>query len=196
MNSLFKLTFLLNFIFINSVSAQKLASQRVFYFSFLQNKAVDLSAVQEFTFNKSIKVCTGSTISIDAPIKVNNALYVWNSPDGNRIYTQDLFFDKITEAHEGVYTVSIASEKETIIGNIALSVIKSPEPELKITKNKDFYKLNLLGLSSTAQITWKNNINIALGTYKELIISKKDKETNGLFVELQNDNCKNILRVE
>lgn len=196
MNSLFKLTFLLNFIFINSVSAQKQAHNRVFYFSFLQNKTVDLSEVKEFTFNKSIRVCTGSTISIDAPIKVNNALYVWNSPDGNRIYTQDLYFDKITEAHQGVYTVSIASEKETIIGNIALSVIKSPEPELKITKNKDFYKFNLLGLSSSTQITWKNNIDIALSNYNELIISKKEKETSGLFVELQNEHCKNTLRVE
>ncbi len=187
--------FVLFFQFSES-KAMPADSTRLFYYSFMEDQVIELSTLRSVDYHKEITICSGSNLLLNLPKKFKNANFTWTGPDGFTSYTPEVNFEKVHISQSGTYKVEIQQNERIQTGIFEVKVNHAPEAEIKIKNNLDFLKLNLVGIPDDVKVNWVSQDQTLLGTYKELIISKKNKAANGLFVELKGEHCSNTIKIQ
>jgi hypothetical protein len=171
-------------------------STRLFYYSFMEDQVIELSAVRSVNYHKQINICSGSNLLLNLPEKFNNATFTWTGPAGFTSYLSEINFEKVQTMQAGTYKVEVRNQDRVQTGIFEVSVNYLPEPEIKVRNNNGFLKLNLTGIPEDVKVYWRTQDQTVLSNYKELIISKKSKVEKGLFVELQSGECSNYIKIQ
>jgi hypothetical protein len=191
------LFFLILFFFKNANAKPFISdSTRLFYYSFVEDQVIELSTVRTVNYHSQISICSGANLNLKIPEKFKNATYSWTGPAGFSSYTSEINFEKVLLTQAGTYKVEINANNQIQTGIFEVDVKYLPEPEIRIMNNSDFLKLNLVGIPEDVKVYWKTQDQTVLSSYKELIISKKSKASNGLFVELKGEHCSNYIKIQ
>jgi hypothetical protein len=190
--------FFLVIFFCKNVDAKAINSDstRLFYYSFVEDQVIELSTVRSVNYHSQISICSGANLNLKIPEKFKNASYSWTGPAGFSSYMSEINFEKVHLTQAGTYKVEINTNNQIQTGIFEVDVKYLPEPEIKIKNNSDFLKLNLLGIPEDIKVYWRTQDQTVLSSYKELIISKKNKDSNGLFVELKGEHCSNFIKIQ
>ena len=191
-------TILVSFLLFqfSSAAASKADSTRLFYYSFMEDQVIELSALRSVNYHKEISVCSGTNLLLNLPEKFKNANYSWTGPDGFTSYMSEINFEKVHLAQAGTYKVEVKLNDQIQTGIFEVKVNYLPEAEIKVKNNSDFLKLNLVGIPEDVKVYWRTQDQTVLSSFKELIISKKNKESKGLFVELKGEYCSNYIKIQ
>jgi hypothetical protein len=171
-------------------------STRLFYYSFVEDQVIELSTVRSVNYHSQISICSGASLNLKIPEKFKNASYSWTGPAGFSSFMSEINFEKVHLTQAGTYKVEINANNQVQTGIFEVDVKYLPEPEIKIKNNSDFLKLNLVGIPEDIKVYWRTQDQTVLSSYKELIISKKNKANNGLFVELKGEHCSNYIKIQ
>ena len=106
-------------------------TSRLYYYSFLEDKVIDLKNKNQEGFVEKIEVSQGAKVVLEAPIYFTRAIYYWEGPDGFRSYLPKVEIDQIALSQAGVYSVMIKNAKGTVNGKIEVKVNTSPETDRK-----------------------------------------------------------------
>lgn len=99
-------------------------TSRVFYYSFIKNKTIDLNAKDSSIKNEKLVVLKGTQVWLEAPIFYANALYLWEGPAGFRSYSQNVLLENVNPNQSGTYTVSVKKSGGLVSGKIELTVLE------------------------------------------------------------------------
>ncbi len=99
-------------------------TSRVFYYSFSQEKVVDLKAKTQRLKNEKLTVKKGTQVLLESPIFHANALYLWEGPNGFRSYSQNVLLENVHINQSGIYTVSVKKANGLVSGKIELTVVE------------------------------------------------------------------------
>jgi hypothetical protein len=99
-------------------------TSRVFYYSFSQEKVVDLKAKTQRLKNEKLIVKKGTQVLLESPIFHANALYLWEGPNGFRSYSQNVLLENVHINQSGIYTVSVKKANGLVSGKIELTVVE------------------------------------------------------------------------
>ncbi|MCP9764409.1 hypothetical protein [Lacihabitans soyangensis] len=99
-------------------------TSRVFYYSFSQEKVIDLKAKALPLKNEKLTVVKGTQVLLEAPIFHANALYLWEGPNGFRSYSQNVLLENVHTNQSGIYTVSVKKANGLVSGKIELTVVE------------------------------------------------------------------------
>lgn len=99
-------------------------TSRVFYYSFSQEKVVDLKAKTQRLKNEKLTVTKGTQVLLESPIFHANALYLWEGPNGFRSYSQNVLLENVHTNQSGIYTVSVKKANGLVSGKIELTVVE------------------------------------------------------------------------
>jgi len=99
-------------------------TSRVFYYSFSQEKVVDLKAKALPLKNEKLTVAKGTQVLLESPIFHANALYLWEGPNGFRSYSQNVLLENVHTNQSGIYTVSVKKANGLVSGKIELTVVE------------------------------------------------------------------------
>lgn len=99
-------------------------TSRVFYYSFSQEKVVDLKAKTQRLKNAKLTVAKGTQVLLESPIFHANALYLWEGPNGFRSYSQNVLLENVHTNQSGIYTVSVKKANGLVSGKIELTVVE------------------------------------------------------------------------
>jgi hypothetical protein len=99
-------------------------TSRVFYYSFSQEKVVDLKAKALPLKNEKLTVTKGTQVLLESPIFHANALYLWEGPNGFRSYSQNVLLENVHTNQSGIYTVSVKKANGLVSGKIELTVVE------------------------------------------------------------------------
>ncbi len=99
-------------------------TSRVFYYSFIKNKTIDLGKNDSLTKTEKLVVLKGTQVLLESPIFHANALYLWEGPAGFRSYSQNVLLENVNPSQSGTYTVSIKKSSGLVSGKIELQVIE------------------------------------------------------------------------
>jgi hypothetical protein len=99
-------------------------TSRVFYYSFSQEKVIDLKAKALPLKNEKLTVVKGTQVLLEAPIFHANALYLWEGPNGFRSYSQNVLLENVNTNQSGIYTVSVKKANGLVSGKIELTVVE------------------------------------------------------------------------
>ena len=99
-------------------------TSRVFYYSFSQEKVVDLKAKTQRLKNEKLTVAKGTQVLLESPIFHANALYLWEGPNGFRSYSQNVLLENVHTDQSGIYTVSVKKANGLVSGKIELTVVE------------------------------------------------------------------------
>ena len=102
----------------------KFDTSRVFYYSFIKNKTVDLNEKDSLIKNEKLIVLKGTQVLLESPIFHANALYLWEGPAGFRSYSQNVLLENVNPNQSGTYTVSIKKSGGLVSGKIELKVLE------------------------------------------------------------------------
>lgn len=102
----------------------KTDTSRVFYYSFREEKVLDLKSINEKHKNEKLVVVKGTQVLLEAPIFHANALYLWEGPSGFRSYSQNVLLENVSTAQSGIYTVSVKKAGGLVSGKIELTVLE------------------------------------------------------------------------
>jgi len=108
----------------DSQHKNKLDTSRVFYYSFIKNKTVDLKEKDSLIKNEKLVVLKGTQVLLESPIFHANALYLWEGPAGFRSYSQNVLLENVNPNQSGTYTVSIKKSGGLVSGKIELKVLE------------------------------------------------------------------------
>lgn len=103
---------------------KQIDTSRVFYYSFIKNKTIDLSINDSLIKNEKLVVLKGTQVLLEAPIFHANALYLWEGPAGFRSYSQNVLLENVNLNQSGTYTVSIKKSSGLVSGKIELQVLE------------------------------------------------------------------------
>ncbi|OYU66317.1 MAG: hypothetical protein CFE22_09890 [Cytophagaceae bacterium BCCC1] len=107
-----------------SSNSKTMDTSRVFYYSFIKNKTVDLSLKDSLIKNEKLVVLKGTQVLLESPIFHANALYLWEGPAGFRSYSQNVLLENVNPNQSGTYTVSIKKSGGLVSGKIELKVLE------------------------------------------------------------------------
>ena len=99
-------------------------TSRVFYYSYAQEKVVDLKTKNLPPKNEKLTVLKGTQVLLEAPIFYANALYLWEGPHGFRSYSQNVLLENVHTNQSGIYTVSVKKAGGLVSGKIELTVLE------------------------------------------------------------------------
>lgn len=102
----------------------KTDTSRVFYYSFREEKVLDLKSINEKQKNEKLVVVKGTQVLLEAPIFHANALYLWEGPSGFRSYSQNVLLENVSTAQSGIYIVSVKKAGGLVSGKIELTVLE------------------------------------------------------------------------
>ncbi len=109
---------------IDSQYKNKFDTSRVFYYSFIENKTIDLNEKESLIKNEKLVVLKGTQVLLESPIFHANALYLWEGPAGFRSYSQNVLLENVNTSQSGTYTVSIKKSGGLVSGKIELKVLE------------------------------------------------------------------------
>ena len=168
-------------------------TSKIFYYSFRQEKVIDIKSLDNKIINEKLEVCQGSKVLLEAPIFYANAFYFWEGPSGFRSYSPKVLIENVDETQSGIYTLSVKNSKGLVSGQIELKVHKKPLGNFSVSKQKDFLKYELTNIDENAQIVWKDAMSNTIGIEK--ILSVKPIDASGMQLFLNNGKCENIVKI-
>ena len=112
-----------NLPFVKSEPYLNADTSRIFYYSFRDERVINLSLKNDILKNEKLVVYSGTNVSLEAPIYFTNALYLWEGPAGFRSYSQNVVLENVNTNQSGIYTVSVKKNTGSVSGKIELTVL-------------------------------------------------------------------------
>jgi hypothetical protein len=183
------------FLFFYSASYAHIDSCRVFYYSFLENKNLDLKELGMSSKMEKIFLCEGQELQLQAKASKDAKKGIWLGPNNLSSHSKNLYIEKVNQEHSGVYSYTYTDVYGPKTAYYQLQVNPAIRPEIKVRTNENYLKLNLEHIPQGTQTCWINADQHIFTEKTELIISKKIKEEQGLFLKIKSESCVQHLKI-
>jgi hypothetical protein len=164
-------------------------TSRVFYFSFPENRLIDMENAKEKTIKEKMDVCQGAKVILEAPVFYANAKYYWEGPAGFRSYLPNVILDHVSTKQSGTYKVWVENSLVQTLGSIDLNVNKNTIPRIIQSERGKLIKYKAFDVKPETLVYWIDTDNHIIGPKNELVISTDQKSKGDWFVLIKNKDC-------